>query len=320
MIGAWSVEALRRPAPDVVVVGSDPVLAASVALPWKRLVPRTRIAHWCFDLYPEAAFEEGLLRRDGLAGRALLRLMAAAYRRCDLVADLGPCMAERLARHGAARATATLTPWALVEPPEPVPADATARRALFGDARLALLYPGNFGRAHAHAELLALAGAMRGDGVRLCFAVRGHRAEDLRRAVPADDRSVSFAPFAAEADLERRLGAADVHVASLRPEWAGLVVPSKFFGSLAVGRPVLFAGSPEADVARFIREHGVGFVLDPTSGAQVAAELRVLARDPARLRALQARCHDVYRRHFSRERVVGEWDRRLRQLLPGAAA
>ena len=75
-----------------------------------------------------------------------------------------------------------------------------------------------------------------------------------------------FAGFAPEAELEKRLTACDLHLVSLRPEWTGTVVPSKFFGALAAGRGVVFAGSPESAIARWIDEHQVGWVSDAGNG------------------------------------------------------
>jgi hypothetical protein len=93
------------------------------------------------------------------------------------------------------------------------------------------------------------------------------------------------------------------------------VVPSKFFGSLAVGRPVLFAGARQSAIARWTLEHRVGWVLDGASQDGIMAELRGLAAAPGRLTELQRHCHQVYQRHFSRQRVMNEWDRELRGLL-----
>lgn len=314
MIGAWSSIALRPDAPDVLVVGTDPVLSVLVARAVRRLRPRVKIVHWCFDLYPEAPIAEGMLAERGLPARIIEGLVGPAYRACDLVADLGPCMRELLEKYGHRGRKATLTPWALVEPDRVVSPDPEARRSLFGDAALGLLYAGTFGRAHAHEDLLALARRLRGDGVRFCFGVRGNRADELRADVRADDTNVSFAGFAPEGELERRLGAADVHLASLRDGWTGVVVPSKFFGSLAIGRPVIFAGSRRSSLARWIEEHEVGWVLDGGSIDAVAADLRRLAGAPAELAELQRRCHRVYRERFSREHEIDLWDRELRAL------
>ena len=314
MITAWSSIALERRPPDVLVVGTDPVLAVLVAAVVRRLRPSVKIAHWCFDVYPEAPIAEGMLAADGVPARVLERLLAPAYRACDLVADIGPCMRELLDAYGHDARRVTLTPWALVEPREVVRPDPDTRRALFGEARLGLLYAGTFGRAHAHEDILALGRALRDDGVGLCFGVRGNRVAALEASVRPDDTNVRFAGFAPEAELERRLGAADVHLASLRHDWTGIVVPSKFFGSLSIGRPVVFSGSRRSSIARWIEEHGVGWVLDQDSLPAVAAAMRRLAGDRAELEAMQARCQAVYRERFSREAVIGRWEDEIRAL------
>lgn len=318
MIAAWGLEAARLPTRrrEVVVVGTDPVLGVLAALPWGLWRRRTGIAHWCHDLYPEAPVADGMVRERSPAVLGLKAVLAQAYRRCKLLADLGPCMRERLKAYRSPARHVTLTPWALVEPPAPVEPDPATRRELFGDAALGLLYSGNFGRAHSYAEFLDLARRLRGTSARLCFAGRGNRMDELRAAVRPDDANVSFAGFAPEAELERRLGACDLHLVSLRPEWAGSVVPSKFFGALATGRGVVYAGPPDSGIARWIDEHRVGWVLTPATADRVAAELRALAADPGRLADLRRRCHAVYHAHFSRQTQLDRWDAELRRLLP----
>ena len=157
------------------------------------------------------------------------------------------------------------------------------RRQLFGNAALGLLYSGNFGRAHCYEEFLELARLLGDESIRFCFGVRGNRANELRAAVRNADRNVSFAGFAPESELAKRLAAADIHLVSLRPDWTGVVVPSKFFGSLAAGRPVIFAGSRDAAIARWIEAYGVGWVLDRSSLEKVARDLRHLAQLPGRI-------------------------------------
>jgi glycosyltransferase involved in cell wall biosynthesis len=286
-----------------------------IALPWRWFKPHAKAINRCFDLYPDAAVAEGMFRSKSRAVRLLDRLMAAAYRRCEFVADIGSCMAERLKKTEPTVRCVTLTPWALVEPDKLPVADSKVRASLFGDAALGLLYSGSFGRAHTHAEFLQLARLLRDDAVVFCFAGRGHRVDELRAAVTSQDANVRFAGFAPEAQLEQRLAACDLQLVSLRPEWTGTVVPSKFFGALAAGRGVVFAGSPDSAIARWISEHQVGWVLTPESVAAVASELRALAADPAGLQPLRERCHRVYHEEFSRRRVLDRWDAELRSVL-----
>ncbi len=316
MTAAWSLEALRPGSRfDAVLVGTDPILSVTALCAWRLFRPSVKRVHWAFDVYPDAAVADGRLRPGSLASRLLSRAAAAGVGAADLVADIGPCMRSLLPRSPAARRE-TLPPWALVEPAAPLKADAGERRALFGDARLGILYSGSLGRAHSATEFLGLARRLRGTGIRFAFAVRGNREAELRASVTPEDTNISIAPFVPEGDLSRRLGAADVHAVSLRPEWTGAVVPSKFQAALAAGRPVLFAGSPDATPARWIAQQGLGLLLtsDPASIESAAAALLALAADPAALAALHARCHTAYAAEFSKATTQARWDVALRDL------
>jgi glycosyltransferase involved in cell wall biosynthesis len=315
MIVRWSLAALSpRAAPDVIIIGTDPVLSVLVARFWNLFRPKTRVVHWCFDLYPEAAVADGMLKANGAAQRWIRRMLRPAYRACDLIADLGPCMRARLTAYAPAAKFVTLTPWALAEPDAPLQPDPQERRNLFGDAGLALMYSGNFGRAHSYEEILQFARALRGASVRLVFSVRGNREEALRKAVADDDRNVSFCGFASADRLERRLGAADIHVVSLHHEWTGMVVPSKFFGAIAAGRPVLFAGSGDSAVAKWIEGYRLGWVLNADNVAQITEQLASHMNHPEERSAMRRHCYDIYHEHFAKERVIDCFDQALRLL------
>jgi colanic acid biosynthesis glycosyl transferase WcaI len=318
LIPGFFLRALRLGRFDAIVIGSDPAFAPLMALGLRAAFPSTPIVHWCFDLYPEAIAAEGSGRARALAVGAARALMRLAYRRHDQLVDLGPAMGRRLARYEAGPAQETLVPWAHAEPGRAAPADPEARAALFPRARLGLLYSGTLGRAHDYASFLALARACRarsGDAIGVCFSARGHRAEELRRAVGPDDTNVSFAPFADAGALEGRLQAADLHLLSLKPEWAGIVVPSKFFGSLAVGRPVIYAGPADSEIAGWIAAHDVGLHLTPDSLASVVDRLHALLADPQALAAWQAHAVAAYERQFSKRVVNDRWDALLRGLV-----
>lgn len=318
MLFAWSLLALRRGRrqPHVALCGTDPVFSAVVAGLLKRLRPGIRQAHWAFDLYPEAAVADELLREDSRVVRAARKAMRWAYAAFDLIVDIGPRMRERIAAYGPQRRHATLTPWALAEPAAPPRADPEVRLRLFGPCRLALLYSGSFGRAHEFREFLELARRLRGKELSFGFAARGRRLDELKAALTPADTNVRLLPFASEQELERHLAAADVHLASLRANWTGIVVPSKFFGSLAIGRPVLFAGDPTSDLAMWIREENVGWSLTQENLESTAAALLGLAERPEALEELQRRCWETYQRRFSRKTILDRFDRELRALLP----
>lgn len=315
MITCWAGLALRRKnVPDVILVGTDPIFGILIAPVWKFFHPETKIAHWCFDLHPEAAYADGVISRDSVLSQILTVALKRSYLACDLVADIGECMRRMLLQYDPGISSVTLVPWALSEPDLPLPIPQEERNAVFGEARLALMYSGSFGRAHDYEDMLDLMRHLRGVSVKLALSVKGNREGPLRAAIGPEDANINFIPFAPANLLEQRLAIADIHIISLRKAWTGTVVPSKFFGALAAGRPVLFCGSRDSSLAEWIERFDLGWVMEPGNAAAVAERLRFLLRDDSCLQSMRERCFQVYRQHFSRSRTINEWDRRLSGL------
>jgi colanic acid biosynthesis glycosyl transferase WcaI len=316
MIFRWSLAALSfKQKPDVIIIGTDPILSLLAVRFWKLFRPRTIIMHWCFDLYPEAAIADGLFKSQGLAHRVIRWLLRPAYRDCDLLGDIGSCMRELLSAYKSPAKLVTLTPWALEEPNAPLRPDLDERKLLFGDAALALMYSGSFGRAHSYREILDLARLWQGYDIRLVFGIRGSREQMLREAVKADNVNITFCGFASAERLEARLSAPDIHVVSLRTEWTGMVVPSKFFGAIAAGRPVLFSGSRDSALAKWIESYGLGWVLTPDNVSKVADQIISYASSPEQQLEMRRHCYEIYHKYFSKDRVLDSFDHELRKVL-----
>jgi colanic acid biosynthesis glycosyl transferase WcaI len=314
MIAAWSLMAFDTSIrPDIVIVGTDPVLSPLIAIAWRFLRPGVLVAHWCFDLYPEAAVAAGLLDESSILTKSLKWTLRRAYRSCALVVDIGVCMRSRLEPYASGARQETIPPWALVEPEEPAAIDPTERQALFGGAPIGLLYSGSFGLAHSWHGIPELARILAPKGGKVVFSVQGNAVEELRAAMQKAEAPVGFAPFAPNHHLGTRLSAADVHIVSLRESWTGTVVPSKFFGALAMGRPVLFLGSPHSAVARWIEEYQLGWVLTAGNLDSVADDL-VRSLRPEFKDQIFNHCHSVYRKTFSKENALGRWARALSAL------
>jgi glycosyltransferase involved in cell wall biosynthesis len=316
MIFRWSLLAITlKPRPDVLLIGTDPILSLSVARIWKLFRSQTKVVHWCFDIYPEAAVADGLLPRRGLLTRFFAALMASAYRQCSLIVDLGPCMRALLLKYPSRAKRETIVPWAFEEPDAPLPMAVSERLAVFGNARLALLYSGSFGRAHSYKEILDLAELLHPRGAKLVFSVRGKRQEELKKAVEHRNAGIGFVPFAPSDKLQDRLACADIHVVTLRSDWTGMVVPSKFFGALAAGRPILFVGAPDSSLARWIQEFEIGWVLTSENLHQVSEQLLLYMESTEKIAAMQQRCFRVYQQFFSRATQIQKFDQSLRSLL-----
>jgi len=232
--------------------------------------------------------------------------------------DIGPCMRRRLKRYRNNSFKATLSPWALVEPKSIIPPDPAVRKELFRDVDLALLYSGNMGKAHDFSLFLQLARKLypKNPKIKICFSCRGNRYRELRKAVSSEDRNISFVPFADESKLKERLLAADIHLLSLRPEWEGIVVPSKFFGSIAVGRPVMYSGPKNSSIAEWIEKFDLGLILSHENIDECVEKLITIAKNPAeKLKKWSENAFKTYQSHFSKKKIMDQWDELLRNFI-----
>lgn len=317
IMAGWVVKLLKIPKTDILIIGSDPQFSQMLFPVLKFLRRQKFLVYWCYDLYPEALMVESQNRIIKWIAKEMTHLMKLFYKQTDLIVDIGQCMRRRFDKYCSNKPKLTLTPWALVEPVNKKEPDPLVRYELFGKANLALLYSGNMGKAHDFSLFLKLARAIyrQNPGISFCFACRGNRFAELKDSINAEDRNIRLVPFAEESELEKRLNAADIHLLSLRPEWEGIVVPSKFFGSLSVGKPVLYAGPEGSAIADWIRRYDLGLIVTEDNFERIAKELLELAENRDKLRNWGENAFNVYQMHFSKKIIMDKWDRALRNLI-----
>ncbi len=308
----WSAEMKRLESFDAILIGSNPPFAPLLSIPARIMHRGAKIVHWCFDVYPDAIEADRLSTALKPLAWISRKAMEMAYGRFDTIVDLGPCMRSRM-RAGPDTKRATLEPWAFAEPAEFVPVNMGKKRNSFGTDGLVVLYSGTMGRAHEHRNLLGLARECRKRGVaaKFVFACRDGRDGVLKRDLRAEDTNISVTEFVPEDRLKDHLCSADVHMMSLKPAWTGISVPSKFFGSLATGRPIIYDGLLASDIGCTIAREQVGMVLDSGSLNHVVDWLSSLSGDAGMLNMLQRKAFELYRRSFSRESIIDRLEKEL---------
>ena len=279
---------------DTVVAMTDPPLLSVVAA-LACALRGARLVNWVQDLFPEVATALGM-RAPGV-----MRLRDWSLRRAAVNVALGDLMAERIRARGAKAVVRHNWADAALHPIE--------KRGLFGlgDA-FVVEYSGNFGRAH---EFATLAAAMRrlGDNaaIKFLFIGSGAKLDDIKRA----GGNALFAPYQPREALSESLSAGDAHLVSLQPQLEGLIVPSKFYGVLAVARPVIFIGAADGELARLIREHGLGYAIAPGDDDALVRAIEELANDRERAIAMGQRGRALYDARFAPEIALAEWERIL---------
>lgn len=317
---AAGLELLRLLSPgDVVVAKTDPPLisiAVSAAARWRGAV----LVNWLQDLFPEVAS----ILTPNLMPTWLQRQLTAArnrsLRQAAMNVVLGEGMRVRLVSYGVDDKRVSVIPnWADVEGLKPLStAESHTRRRLGLDGQFVVGYSGNLGRAHEFDTLLQAAQLLRADpGFTFLITGDGAKAQQLRRAVENGGLpNFIFQDYQPPQLLADSLAASDVHVVSLLPALEGLIVPSKIYGVLAAGRPAVFIGDPNGDVAKMIRDPECGISVRVGDAETLAAELRALRDDPLRLASMSARARAHVVSRCTSEHAVSDWLGFLDDIAP----
>ena len=126
--------------------------------------------------------------------------------------------------------------------------------------------------------------------------------------------NVQFQPYQPRRHLAQSLSCADVHLVSLKPELEGLIVPSKFYGIAAAGRPTLYIGDPEGEIPRVLSDARCGLTVPIGDGAALAHHIQALATDPALCRAMGERARAIFEDRFEKNIAVEKWVALLGEL------
>jgi colanic acid biosynthesis glycosyl transferase WcaI len=153
------------------------------------------------------------------------------------------------------------------------------------------------------------------------FIGEGHRTDALASQVNARglDSSFRFVPYQDRAVLKNSLSVPDLHWLSLKPALEGLIVPSKFYGVAAAGRPTLAVTASNGEIAELVQTHQCGFVIEPGRGDKLAAAILELSSKPEMLATQGANARAMLEAQFTRRRAFTHWEKVLQRIDASAA-
>jgi colanic acid biosynthesis glycosyl transferase WcaI len=300
---------------NVLIAMTDPPLLG-VPMAGVAMLRKIVFIQWLQDIFPEVAERLGLLKSH-IVLRILRTLRDWSLRRSDASIVIGERMASFIASH-CSSAPILISNWALTEGPTALVPDKkihSARlRSEWGlkDA-FVVGYSGNMGRAHRLDEIVAAAAALRLQRqLRFIFIGDGPQRANLQKRVQALAlENVSFHPYQPSERLYESLTLPDIHIVSLDERLEGLIVPSKFVGVIAVGRPVIFIGAADGEIGNLIRQSGCGVCVSSGDHANLVSTLRELHSDHTNggvlLKDMTHSAERLWRTRFKRQTALDLW-------------
>lgn len=282
---------------DVVLTLTTPPLASVIGTIIKTVrsmhvrAPRMRHIIWEMDLYPEIAIDLGVLKPNSTLARAVANLSAWSANRADAIIAIGDDMKARLIARGIPEHKIHVAEnWADGRAITPQP---------FANGPLTIHYSGNLGLAHDTETISAAVRHFWADpDIRFIFAGGGAK----RHRLPAAP-NLHFHPYVSRAELSASLAEGHVGLVTQLPQTCGSIVPSKTYGIMASGRPLLYIGPKGATPARIIEKYNCGWQVDPGDVREVIALLNRLKCDRAAVREAGAKARAAFDQNY--EKALG---------------
>lgn len=298
----------------VITLTTPPLLSLAGAV--LRAVKRQRYGIWSMDLHPDAEEAVGLLRGDQILTRTLHALNNVGYRHADFVVDLGPYMNARIIEKGVApERVCTIAVWSKKEEICPVPRqDNPLLKQLALQDKFVVMYSGNAGLAHRFDEVLSAMDILKEHpDFYFLFVGSGPRKEEIISfAREHDIRNFQYLTYFPREQLRYSLSLGDVHLLTLRNDMAGIVVPSKLYGTMAAGRPIVMVGPDASEPAQTILQEGIGVVIDPngrdaSSTFHLADVLLDLYAQAELREQMGQRARDVFLEKYEQDVLCQAW-------------
>lgn len=304
---------------DVVVVKTDPPMLSVVVGPLVRLRGAS-VVNWLQDLFPEVAVALGVRGFGGVFGRFARWLRNGSLRSATMNVAIGERMAAWLEAQGISRERiAVIHNWADGDAVAPIESGTNRLRQSWGLAdKFVVGYSGNLGRAHDFLTLLDAAEKLREESeIVFLFIGGGHRHDAMKIAIASRGLAhlFVFQPYQPRQMLRESLAVSDVHWVSLRPALEGLIVPSKFYGIAAAGRPTIFIGDPDGEIGTMVLEGECGLCVRQGDSLGLVAAIRKLQNDRALREHMGRNARSLFELRYDKPIAIAKW----RRLLEGMA-
>jgi colanic acid biosynthesis glycosyl transferase WcaI len=304
----WWLLRSTRPA-DLLIVATDPPLLSVLASAAASLTGAGRI-NWLHDLYPEVAAALGI-SATGPGHRLLQRLRDRSLFGAVMNVAIGERMADYLRLRGVPSDRITVIHnWSDGGSVRPVSSRANPLREQWGLAgKFVVGYSGNLGRGHEFGTILRAAEALcdRPD-IHFLFIGAGHYLHWIEQQVQVLGlTNVILKPYQPDSQLSESLSVPDLHLVCLKPSLEGFMVPSKFYGIAAAGRPTVYIGDVAGEIPAILRDADCGNAIPVGDVDALVNCIERLRGSPEQAARWRRNARAVFSQRFDRFLAIDRW-------------
>lgn len=268
------------------------------------------------DLFPEAAVRLGVLTNPKVIA-GFERLERWVYRKAHHLSVISEGFRQHLLGHGVPDHKISVIPnytdTTFITPRDKATNPLREAHGLTG--KFVVQFSGRMGYSQGLETVIAAWRQLDDmDDLRLMMVGDGQAQEMVAAALRDDSRALVLPTQPREA-LPDLLAAADVGLAPLRHGMAGTSVPSKMFGIMAAGRPVIAGVDAGSDAELMVQAAHSGLVVPPEDPGALADAIRALATDRKKADQMGADARAFVVTHHSDAVIVDQYEAMLQGVI-----
>jgi len=302
----------------ILVVTNPPFLGlAGLILKKIKRRPYMLIVH---DLYPDIAINMGYIKYDSLMALAWNKINRKIYESASFIVVLGRDVKNKIKEQLPSNQHEKIyfiPNWA--DPEMICPTDQSCNPFISDmglNEKFLVQYSGNMGITHDMETIIEAAQALRDDGDILFILIGGGgKLSKIKRMVENYGlNNVVFLPYQSREFLRYSLCLSHISLISLEEGAEGLSVPSKLYGIMASGRPVIAVMPGNTEVALTVNEYQCGLISPPKDVDALVSKIKWAHENVEEREAMGKRAYKAFLDNFTVKRCANEYYKLIQQM------
>ncbi len=300
---------------------NPPILGLAAVL--ARWLTGLRFITLVYDVYPDVAVCTGILKPRSLLTKGLQTITSLILHCSNSLIVIGEdmaCVVRKKLKTGHQIPVELIRNWSDEKQVYPVPDLENPFVKKYGlSNKFVIQYSGRMGLTHNLEPLIKAASLLQDEQVIFQFIGDGAKRKKLEQMVKnLNLKNVQFLPYQPFGDLMNVLSAPHLSVVCLETNCTGYSVPSKSYGIMAAGRPMLGFLAQESEVGQMIKEFRCGIVMPDPTGYEVVEVILNLLDDPDRVARMGENGYKAFLENFTLKIAVEKYSEFLNDHFPMA--
>jgi glycosyltransferase involved in cell wall biosynthesis len=294
---------------DEILVVTNPafLLLMMPFVAWIKGVSYKILVH---DIFPENLVAIKKISSSSFVYCNLKKIFDVAYSKAQLCISIGRDMSGVLGKKVQDISRISFIPiWAENEEVFPVKKEDTKTCLDLGlQDKFIFQFAGNLGSAQGLDNLLEAIKLVENDNIHFLFIGDGAKSNEIVSYIKAGThKNVSLLGFQDRANQNDFLNACDIGIVTLSDGMFGLGVPSKSYNIMAAGKPILYIGDRNSEIALCIGEYSLGWVVEPDNPKELAKMMEHIFFCKNSLSAIQNNTRMAADTIFAKKRILEEY-------------